>query len=76
MINKHLSRRNLLKLGTGIITAGVTLGVASNMFTPEPAIAQNNITPDEALRLLMNGNNRFSNNKRRYKNQFYYKLKN
>jgi len=69
LINKHLSRRNLLQLGTGVITAGVAVGVSSNMFTPEPAIAQNNITPDEALRLLMNGNNRFSNNKRRYKNQ-------
>lgn len=69
MINKHLSRRNLLQLGTGVISAGVAVGVSSNMFTPEPAIAQNNITPDEALRLLMNGNNRFSNNKRRYKNQ-------
>ena len=75
MINKHLSRRNLLKLGTGIITAGVTLGVASNMFTPKPAIAQNNITPDEALRLLMDGNNRFTSKKRLYPHQNYARLR-
>lgn len=75
MINKHLSRRNLLKLGTGIITAGVTLGVASNMFKPEPAIAQNNITPDEALRLLMDGNKRFTSKKRLYPHQNYDRLR-
>ena len=74
MINKRLSRRNLLKLGTGIITAGVTLGVASNIFPPEPAIAQNNITPDEALRLLMDGNERFTSKKRLYPHQNYARL--
>jgi carbonic anhydrase len=74
LINKRLSRRNLLKLGTGIITAGVTLGVASNIFPPEPAIAQNNITPDEALRLLMDGNKRFTSKKRLYPHQNYARL--
>jgi len=74
LINKRLSRRNLLKLGTGIITAGVTLGVASNIFPPEPAIAQNNITPDEALRLLMDGNERFTSKKRLYPHQNYARL--
>jgi carbonic anhydrase len=66
---KHLSRRNLLQLGTGVITAGVSVGIYSNLVTSEPAIAQNNITSDAALRLLMDGNNRFANRKRRYKNQ-------
>jgi carbonic anhydrase len=65
----HLSRRNLLQLGTGVITAGVAVAVSSNLVTPEPATAKTNISPDEALRLLIDGNDRFANRKRRYKNQ-------
>jgi carbonic anhydrase len=69
LINKQLSRRNLLQIGTGVISAGVAVAVSSNLTTPEPAIAQNNISADEALRLLMDGNDRFANRKRRYGNQ-------
>jgi carbonic anhydrase len=70
LINKHLSRRNLLKLGTGVIIAEV----ASNIAISEPATAQNNITPDEALRLLIDGNKRFINKKRLYPHQSYTRL--
>ena len=69
MIKKNLSRRNLLQLGTGVISAGVAVGVSSYLATPEPAIAQNNITPDAALKALLDGNDRFAKQKRRYKNQ-------
>ncbi|MDP5016642.1 MAG: carbonic anhydrase [Dolichospermum sp.] len=75
MINKHLSRRNLLQLGTGAITVGVAVKFASYLAIPEPALAQNNITPDAALQFLIDGNNRFINNKHRYKNQGSIRLK-
>ncbi|MEA5550501.1 carbonic anhydrase [Anabaena cylindrica UHCC 0172] len=70
----YLSRRNLLQLGTGVIGAGVALSVASNVVTPEVATAQNITTPDEALKALLDGNNRFANRKRRYGNQSYSRL--
>ncbi|MDD1474959.1 carbonic anhydrase, partial [Dolichospermum sp. ST_sed4] len=66
--------RNLLQLGTGVISAGVAVGVSSYLATPEPAIAQNNITPDAALKALLDGNDRFAKQKRRYKNQGYARL--
>ena len=69
MINKHLSRRNLLQLGTGVISAGVAVGVSSHLATPETATAKNIVTPDEALKALLDGNDRFIKQKRRYKNQ-------
>jgi carbonic anhydrase len=74
VIKKNLSRRNLLQLGTGVISAGVAVGVSSYLATPEPAIAQNNITPDAALKALLDGNDRFAKQKRRYKNQGYARL--
>ncbi|MGM3304677.1 carbonic anhydrase [Anabaena sp. WFMT] len=70
----YLSRRNLLQLGTGAIGAGVALSVASNLVAPEVATAQNITTPEEALKALLDGNNRFANRKRRYKNQDYTRL--
>ena len=73
-MNKHLSRRNLLQLGTGVISAGVAVGVSSYLATPQPAIAQNKTTPDEALKALLDGNDRFAKQKRRYKNQGYTRL--
>ena len=74
MIKKNLSRRNLLQLGTGAITAGVAVAVSSNLATLEPATAKNIVKPDEALKALLEGNDRFVNQKRRYKNQGYTRL--
>ena len=70
----RLSRRNLLQLGTGLIGGGIAVGVAANLSKLEPAIAQNNITPDQALRLLIDGNNRFTSKKRLYPHQGYTRL--
>jgi carbonic anhydrase len=70
----YLSRRNLLKLGTGVVGAGVALGVGSNILTPEVATAKNVINPDDALQALLDGNDRFANRKRRYQNQGYTRL--
>ena len=39
------------------------------MFKPQPAVAQNNITPEEALKQLLEGNQRFIENKRKSPNQ-------
>jgi carbonic anhydrase len=56
----NVSRRNLLKLSAGAISAGVlAAGVGSNFVAPEKASAQNDISPDQALKALMDGNNRF-----------------
>jgi hypothetical protein len=46
MIKKNLSRRNLLQLGTSVISAGVAVGVSSYIATPKPATAKNIVTPD------------------------------
>ncbi|TAF09630.1 MAG: carbonic anhydrase [Nostocales cyanobacterium] len=70
----HFSRRNFLQLGTGVIGAGVSVGVASNLATPEVAAAQNITNPDEALKALLDGNDRFASRKRRYEHQSYSRL--
>jgi len=61
----NLSRRNSLKfvagaIGTGILAARLGADVAA----PAPAIAQNDMTPDAALKQLMDGNKRFVDRKR------------
>jgi carbonic anhydrase len=56
----NVSRRNLLKFGAGAIGTGVlTAGLGSKLVLPEPALAENNITPDQALQSLIQGNRRF-----------------
>lgn len=64
------SRRNLLKFGAGAVGTGVvTATLGSNVMNPEPAVADNNISPDEALKRLMDGNQRFVSARRRNPNQ-------
>jgi carbonic anhydrase len=41
---------------------------------PEPVIAQNNITPDQALQLLIDGNQRFVNAMRQFPNQDFTRI--
>ncbi|MEO3706508.1 carbonic anhydrase [Trichormus azollae] len=72
--DKSLSRRNLLQLGTGLIGAGVALGVASNLVKAEVATAQYITDPEEALQALLDGNDRFVGRKRRYGHQSYSRL--
>jgi carbonic anhydrase len=66
----NLSRRNSLKfvagaIGTGIIAARIGADVAA----PEPTIAQTELTPDAAMKKLMDGNKRFVDRKRQNPNQ-------
>jgi carbonic anhydrase len=58
----HVSRRNLLKYSAGAIGTGVlTAGLGSKLAFPDNAVAQENMTPDQALQALMQGNQRFVN---------------
>ncbi|GCL34304.1 carbonic anhydrase [Planktothrix agardhii CCAP 1459/11A] len=70
--NLTISRRNLLKFGAGVAgTAALTAGLGTkvSLFKAQPAVAQNNITPEEALKQLLEGNQRFIENKRKSPNQ-------
>jgi carbonic anhydrase len=74
----NVSRRNLLKLSAGAIGAGVlTAGVGSNLVAPETASAQKkkDLTPDDALQTLLDGNDRFVKVRRRNPNQNQSRLR-
>ncbi|HEY9875376.1 MAG TPA: carbonic anhydrase [Candidatus Obscuribacterales bacterium] len=72
----NVSRRNLLKFGAGAIGTGVlTAGLGSNLVFPKPAVAKDDMTPDEAVQLLMEGNQRFASGKRRNINQDLLRLR-
>jgi carbonic anhydrase len=59
------SRRKLIKFGAGFLGTATLAGVLGiNLTNSEPAIAQNEITCDQALTKLMEGNRRFIQNKR------------
>ncbi len=61
----NLSRRNSLKFVAGAIGTGILAARAgADLAAPEPAIAQNDLTPDAALKQLMDGNKRFVDRKR------------
>lgn len=73
--SNEFSRRKLLKFGAGALgTATLTAGIGSNLVQPKPVVADNNIAPDEALKRLMEGNQRFVNNKRQNPNQSLVRL--
>ncbi|MGL5064208.1 MAG: carbonic anhydrase [Microcoleus sp.] len=66
----NLSRRNSLKFVAGAIGTGILAArVGSDAVAPEPAVAQNDLTPDAALQKLMEGNKRFVDRKRQTPNQ-------
>jgi carbonic anhydrase len=76
-INGFVGRRNFLKIaGIGSLGVGVT-AASGALFKQEPAIADNPpsavkpkpVTPDAALKNLIEGNNRFVVNKRLYPRQ-------
>ena len=54
-----LSRRKFL--GTALAGTAATLAGATAMsfLSTQPALAQSNLTPDEALKALLDGNERF-----------------
>ncbi|ARV57755.1 carbonate dehydratase [Nostocales cyanobacterium HT-58-2] len=70
----NLSRRTLFKFGAGALGTGVlTAGIGSNLIVPERVVAQEkdikDITPDQALQTLIEGNQRFVTRKRRNPHQ-------
>ncbi|MEG4633243.1 carbonic anhydrase [Microcoleus sp. AR_TQ3_B6] len=66
----NISRRNSLKFVAGAIGTGILAARAgAELAAPEPAIAQNNVTPQQALQMLIDGNQRFVNNMRQNPNQ-------
>ncbi|MEG4342658.1 carbonic anhydrase [Microcoleus sp. A003_D6] len=66
----NLSRRNSLKFVAGAIGTGILAARAgADLAAPAPAIAQNDLTPDAALKQLMDGNQRFVDKKRQSPNQ-------
>ncbi|WP_377475438.1 MAG: carbonic anhydrase [Microcoleus anatoxicus] len=71
----NLSRRNSLKFVAGAIGTGILAARAgADLAAPEPAIAQNDMTPDAALKQLMDGNKRFVDRKRQNPNQDLVRL--
>ncbi|MCW6054000.1 carbonic anhydrase [Microcoleus sp. A2-C5] len=61
----NLSRRNSLKFVAGAIGTGIlATRLGADVAAPAPAIAQNDMTPDAALKQLMDGNKRFVDRKR------------
>lgn len=60
----EVSRRKLMEFGAGVLgTATLASILGINLTDSEPAIAQNEITPDQALEKLMVGNKRFVDRK-------------
>jgi len=71
----NVSRRNLIKYGGGIVgTSLVATVLGSNLVKPDEAVAKNDMTPDETLAKLMEGNQRFVNQKRKKPNQTTIRL--
>ncbi|MCT7977535.1 carbonic anhydrase [Laspinema olomoucense] len=65
----QISRRNLLKfgaaaLGTSAVTATLSCVSTSKMQVNQPSAVPANLSPDDALNLLMEGNQRFVSEKR------------
>lgn len=71
----HLSRRNMLKLGAGVVGTGtLTALFGSNLVSGEKAVAQAEITPDLALKSLIDGNQRFVAGKASSPNRTFTRL--
>ncbi|BAZ44775.1 carbonic anhydrase [Chondrocystis sp. NIES-4102] len=63
-ITQEFSRRRLMQFGAGFIGTATLASVLGLEFNdPQPAIAENDMTPDQALEKLMAGNKRFLENK-------------
>lgn len=72
----HLSRRNLLKFGAGVVgTGAITAGLGSKLVFPDQAVAKDDMTPDQALQQLMEGNQRFITGKRQNPHQDMARLR-
>ena len=68
--NLEISRRRLMEFGTGFLgTATFSSILGLNLTQSPPAIANNDLTPDQALNNLIEGNQRFVQNERTNPNQ-------
>lgn len=77
----NLSRRNLIRYGGSLVGTGLAATVLGrNLTQSQPVLAQTlvaqnkDITPDEALQQLIEGNQRFSQQKRQNPNQTLERL--
>jgi len=71
----NISRRNSLKLVAGAIGTGIlAVRAGAELAAPAPVIAQNNITPDQALQMLIDGNQRFVQARREKPNQTWTRI--
>jgi carbonic anhydrase len=74
-LKSNVSRRRMLQFGAGAVGTTLAASTFGQVLVPTaPAIAQNNMTPDEALRQLMAGNERFVTQKRKSPNQDVVRL--
>jgi carbonic anhydrase len=72
---RSVSRRSVLKFGAGVIgTSTIAAGMGAELLTPRRVVANENLTPDQAIDLLMEGNRRFIERKRKYPNQDFVRL--
>jgi carbonic anhydrase len=75
-LKSNISRRRMLQFGAGAVGTTVVASTLGQVLAPTPpAIAQNNITPDAALRQLIAGNQRFAARKRKSPNQDVVRFK-
>ncbi len=75
--NEYLSRRNLLKIGAGAVGTGIlTVGLGSQRVFAEkpPAGGKDDLTPSQALTMLMDGNKRFVDKKRQNPHQDFVRI--
>ena len=71
----NISRRNSLKFVAGAIGTGIlAVRAGAELAAPAPVIAQNNITPDQALQMLIDGNQRFVQARREKPNQTWTRI--
>jgi carbonic anhydrase len=74
-LNSKVSRRRMLQFGAGAVGTTLAASTLGQVLAPTaPAIAQNNMTPDAALRQLMAGNERFVAQKRKSPHQDVVRL--
>lgn len=70
------SRRHVLRGGLGGAAAGILAGAGIEFAVPRPSIAQSKLTPDAALQALMDGNQRYVDQKLTFYRQDLAILKN